>query len=312
MDGSAYTSEKIWKAILNETGWTSIQLRDRRYDAVIHLVTAADGAVEFYGKENEARYESPEQAKAVDQNLIRAWTGHPHFKIIDNNHGGGFKGKIQAIVGVVLKYVGLPAMAYIQKKFLLMQDGEGRFIIDEPTDLKRETFEVEEVFLVCRNEYEKENKIRSRGKEDSYTYIHEYRSIVKSQEIIKKRQISAREFIHLLDQKNVNMRPIEKIRHCFIYKNQNFVVDVFKNVEGCPTILRIEADSKADEITIPPFVKTCREVTGEKTYTTYSMSLKDYKMPAEDIESCKLSDVMLIKKNSVSVWDVKKEDAKLS
>jgi hypothetical protein len=34
MDGSAYTSEKIWKAILNETGWTTIQLRDRRYDAV--------------------------------------------------------------------------------------------------------------------------------------------------------------------------------------------------------------------------------------------------------------------------------------
>jgi predicted ATPase len=50
MDGSAYTSVKIWKAILNETGWTTIQLRDRRYDGVIHLVTSADGAEEFYGK----------------------------------------------------------------------------------------------------------------------------------------------------------------------------------------------------------------------------------------------------------------------
>jgi len=32
-------------------------LRDFRYDAVIHLVTAAHGAEEFYGYDNKARYE---------------------------------------------------------------------------------------------------------------------------------------------------------------------------------------------------------------------------------------------------------------
>jgi CYTH domain-containing protein len=274
------------------------------------LVTAADGAVEFYGKENEARYESIEQAKDVDRKLIRAWTGHPHFKIIDNNHSDSFKGKIQALIKVVMKYVGLPAMAHVQKKFLLMQDGEGRFIINEPTDLKRETFEVEEVFLVCRKD-ELESKIRSRGKEDSYTYILETRSIVKGQEIIKKRQISAREFIQLLDQKDVNKKPVDKIRHCFIYKNQNFVVDVFKNIVGCPTILRIETDNKNEEVSIPPFVKICREVTGEQTYTTYAMSNSGYVMPEEDVTMCMMTSEELKKKNSVSLWDIKKEDAKI-
>jgi predicted ATPase len=44
MDGSAYTSENIWQALLDETGWSTIQLRDRRYEAVIHMVTSADGA----------------------------------------------------------------------------------------------------------------------------------------------------------------------------------------------------------------------------------------------------------------------------
>jgi hypothetical protein len=49
----------MWQALLDETGWSTIQLRDRRYEAVIHLVTAADGAEEFYTSENnEARYES--------------------------------------------------------------------------------------------------------------------------------------------------------------------------------------------------------------------------------------------------------------
>jgi hypothetical protein len=35
----------------------TIILRDRRYDAVIHLVTAADGAHEFYNLDNPSRYE---------------------------------------------------------------------------------------------------------------------------------------------------------------------------------------------------------------------------------------------------------------
>lgn len=41
MDGSAYTEENVWQAILDETGWSTMQLRDRRYEAVIHMVSAA-------------------------------------------------------------------------------------------------------------------------------------------------------------------------------------------------------------------------------------------------------------------------------
>lgn len=89
MDGSAYTTENIWQAILDETGWSTIQLRDRRYEAVIHLVTCADGAQEFYtSANNEARYESTEEAMELDKKLINAWVGHPHFSIIDNREQG--------------------------------------------------------------------------------------------------------------------------------------------------------------------------------------------------------------------------------
>lgn len=48
MDGAAYTEENVWQAILDETGWSTIQLRDRRYEAVIHLMTAAEGAEQFF------------------------------------------------------------------------------------------------------------------------------------------------------------------------------------------------------------------------------------------------------------------------
>ena len=51
MDGQAYVNEDVWQAILDETGWSTIQLRDKRYEAVVHMMTAAEGAEDFYMSE---------------------------------------------------------------------------------------------------------------------------------------------------------------------------------------------------------------------------------------------------------------------
>jgi hypothetical protein len=58
MDGAAYMTSEGWQALLDETGWTNVQLRDSRYEVVIHMVSAAQGAEEFYDNvTNESRYE---------------------------------------------------------------------------------------------------------------------------------------------------------------------------------------------------------------------------------------------------------------
>lgn len=44
MDGSAYVGPDVWQTVLDEGGWTPTLLRDKRYDAIIHMMTAADGA----------------------------------------------------------------------------------------------------------------------------------------------------------------------------------------------------------------------------------------------------------------------------
>ena len=44
MDGSAYVNDEMWQAIMDEVGMSPSQLRDKRYDAVIHMTTCADGA----------------------------------------------------------------------------------------------------------------------------------------------------------------------------------------------------------------------------------------------------------------------------
>jgi hypothetical protein len=38
----------MWKRILNKCKWNNIDFRDNRYDQVIHLVSSANGAHQFY------------------------------------------------------------------------------------------------------------------------------------------------------------------------------------------------------------------------------------------------------------------------
>ena len=60
-------------------------MRENRYDAVIHMVSAADGAESFYETvTNEDRYNTAEEARVVDKRLREAYMGHHRWFMIDN------------------------------------------------------------------------------------------------------------------------------------------------------------------------------------------------------------------------------------
>lgn len=64
-----------------------------RYDLVLHLVTAADGAEHAYTlSNNPARTESAEEARALDARLAALWSSHPRRDVIDNSTN--FQGKL--------------------------------------------------------------------------------------------------------------------------------------------------------------------------------------------------------------------------
>lgn len=103
----------------------TVILRDRRYDAIIHLVTAADGASEFYNLDNPSRYESDlVVAKQVDQNLRNAWHGHPYWILIENKNTNGFDEKLRKTGEAVLHLSGLPSSLVFYKKYLLRNVNE--------------------------------------------------------------------------------------------------------------------------------------------------------------------------------------------
>jgi hypothetical protein len=160
------------------------------------MVTAADGAEEFYtSQNNEARYETVAMAKDLDKKLINAWVGHPHFSIIDNK-GGDFQKKVDRCVETVCRYIGLATPTSFYKKFLLKAKGSIEIMAPKKENIKFEYFQIEEVFLVASGEVV-ENFLRKTGKNDSNTYSHEMRTYTAGQRIEKKRQISAREYIEL-------------------------------------------------------------------------------------------------------------------
>ena len=61
LDGSAYVEDELWTQIMDDAGW-ELSIRDKRYDAVVHMVTAALGAEPFYDYGNETRYETIPEA----------------------------------------------------------------------------------------------------------------------------------------------------------------------------------------------------------------------------------------------------------
>jgi len=64
-----------------------------------------------------------------------------------------------------------------------------------------------------------------------------------------------------LENKIDGKKQLRKIRQCFIYEGKYFMVETYTNVDGAPSILRVESAGENNRLKIPPFVKVLKEVT---------------------------------------------------
>ena len=142
LDGSAYASPELWHEVLDEMGFEGTSFIDKRYDAVMHMVTAAEGAEEFYNFSNEARYENAESARIVDASLREAYLGHHRHMIVDNS-STNFEKKIKKAIGLMSSVIGLPTDAQIFKKYLV----SGSYDEQLPEDVPREQMSIKETYL---------------------------------------------------------------------------------------------------------------------------------------------------------------------
>lgn len=102
LDIPAYLPIEKWKAIIDEMELKEAELASR-YDLVIHLVSAADGAEAHYScASNDARTETALEARALDAAVRANWSrSHPRITVVDNSTD--FAGKLSRSVDAALR-----------------------------------------------------------------------------------------------------------------------------------------------------------------------------------------------------------------
>lgn len=296
MDGSAYMDPAAWDRLVAKRGVHCVSvLREGRYNAVFHLVTAAEGAERFYTLENNAvRTESPELARELDNMTRNAWVGHPHLKIFDNSTD--FERKLQRIVEETARLVGLPAqMQRDATKFLLRKEPD---LESFPEDVRVRVFDVEKVYInMCREDTstdkfsEEYSFIRKRttvnrdgqaaGSVYGWTLVQKTR---EGQTIEKKRIITKREYHSLFHNRDASRHVVRQQRISFLWNVQSFTVHAYREPVADLCILHAQVratnDGHGDGVALPPFLEVettpLTDSEGEdRKYSAYHISLKD-------------------------------------
>jgi CYTH domain-containing protein len=231
----------------------------------VHLVTAAEGAEEFYTLENnKARTESPEEARLLDSRTMQAWRGHPHHIIINNSTG--FDTKLTRALQSMARVLHMPVPLEKERKFLIHNWNSGLL----PPDVV--VVYIEQTYLrPGPNGEERRVRLRSLDTQQSYYYTVKAETGEVGVRTERETEISLSRYEELLLEKDPNTQTIEKLRHCFQYEGRTFEVDVYlKPVVGV-TIAEVEVEDMNEEIIFPPHIRYT-EVTGDKKYSNHAIA----------------------------------------
>ncbi|MDR2970773.1 MAG: AAA family ATPase [Bacteroidales bacterium] len=265
MDVAAYLSAEAWQALLDELGMSAVQARDKRYDAVLHLTTAAKGAEQFYTTaNNSSRTENIELARTLDDKLIAAWTGHPHLRIVDNSVG--FEGKLNRVLAEISAVLGIPEPIETERKYVVELVG----------DLPDGSVETEIFQTYLQSDNGEELRLRKRGQNGHFIYfLTRKRTLHGNSRMECERQITPSEYVQHLAQADPNRTTIHKKRTCFVYENRYFELDTFVNPALPFSLLEIEDAERHEDIQFPPFIKIVEDVTDNKEF--YNSNLANRK-----------------------------------
>ena len=286
MDSRVYVSPEEFEKIMKRRNTNLVELRDHRYDAVFHLVTAADGAAHAYSLENNwVRTETPEQAILMDRKTQKAWIGHPHFFVIDNTTN--FEGKMTRLIDIISKIVGLPSnLKRRSVKFLLRSPPN---LESFPPDISYQLSLVQKVYLkqsgTDKDEYRfvrSRTSLDANNKEVGSVYQLTVAKKAGDELIERKRIISQREYMSdSTHNKDPHRHVVHQKRVSFLYNHQSFSIHMYTQpvTDLCILHAQVEAgpDGKDAEVDLPPFLEVERQLKAtaedEDAYGAYSLSL---------------------------------------
>ncbi|KRY52991.1 hypothetical protein T03_4536, partial [Trichinella britovi] len=274
MDGSAYLNREAWEEILRRNNLNPIVLRDQRYNQIVHLVSAAVGAENFYHCSTALRLESLEEAREVEHRTRHVWVGHPYMDIIDNENCKTFRDKMLKMAQVICDRAGVEygdrlAPNSIKRKFLVSS-----FDLSQCKD-----YQEFDVVHECVRSDMGQTWIRRRGQNGNWLYTINERRVVDGVPVDTKALLSRREYEMLRAHVDPATYPTFKKRLCFVHAHHYYQLDVF--VEPCPKrchdlkILVTYTTNTTGNLPIPTFITVSKEVTRDTQYSLYNLCKRD-------------------------------------
>ncbi len=265
MDCRAYMTEEEFEWVINQINTSKITLRDQ-YDAVFHLVTAAKGAEKYYTlANNQARRETAEEAAALDDQLIAAWTGHLHYRIIDNTTE--FEEKMLRLIKEITSFLGEPTPMEIERKYLIARP-QLQTLEQIPNC---ECVDIVQTYLKSEDPDE-ELRIRQRGSNGSYVY---FKTRKRKTNGIKRVEIEERlsqdEYISLLVEADPAYRMIHKKRYCLSENGLYYEIDIYPEWED-KAIMEMKLHDEDQKIVFPEEIDVIREVTNDPAYSNHELA----------------------------------------
>ncbi len=265
LDSRAYVSAVEFAQYAGAYGFTEAKIRNR-YDAVLHMVTAADGAENAYTlRNNAARAEDAQQARELDERILCLWVGTQHLRVIDNR--SHFDDKLSRLLEEVLAVLGLPEPLEIERKFLI--EHPDLTMLQSMKACRR--VPLTQAYL--NTPEEGRFRVRKRGEGADALYIKTVKHKINDLKRIEiEDYISEEEYKAYLNRKEYVQGVISKDRYCLVWHSEYFELDVYPFWADKAT-LELELLSENQPFELPDFLTLIRDVTTEKAYRNKQLAV---------------------------------------
>ena len=170
MDDKAYVSDEEFAQVIARFDGRTEERVLANYDMVLHLITCAKGAEFAYDLGNNARTESIEFAREMDDRTLRAWSAHPNLRIIDND--ANFNNKIERALREIYRAVGEVEPMAQKRKYLIAMPDMAAF----SHKYRAAAIDMTQTYLALTNpNIERRVRMQKSGAETLYFYTEKHR-----------------------------------------------------------------------------------------------------------------------------------------
>ncbi|MDP2598382.1 MAG: AAA family ATPase [Candidatus Liptonbacteria bacterium] len=254
---------QMYEAMLAKWG-LSAETAFARYDTVLLLEAAPKE--HYTTANNPARKEGYAAAVEIGERFKKVWLGHEHIASIPSTER--FEDKRLKALQEVYHSLGLPVPLEREYKY------EIKFPCLAHFPVATKTVQIEQAYLSTKIKYE-ERRIRRRsiGSGSSF-YLTNKRPIGPATRAETNESITWRRYYELLRERDPVRGILQKDRTCFLWDNQYFQLDIYRNLDRALCTIEIEVTDAQEKPHLPDFILRLdpRDVTDDPEFKNYELA----------------------------------------